>query len=406
MSLDGVIRGCRLPGGDGLVDVGLQDGRIAAILPHVSEEASEEWPARGCLLLPAFVEAHTHLDKCFTLGRLRNRSGTLAEAVVAWSQQRGLISRDDYRRRAEQGIQRAIRHGVTFLRSHVDVGRDIGYRALEVLVELRERYRQEIDVELVALGPLPLNGSRWPEEALAAGADLLGGAPALSEAPERAVAELVERAAERSVGLDLHVDETDDPTSRTLEFLADRLLAVGWQGRATAGHCCSLASMPEADAQRIMEKVKAAGIGIVSLPSCNLVLQGRGDRGPWRRGVTRVKELLALGVPVAFGSDNVQDVFNPFGTFDPLLAAFLGAHACHMSGEEELEESVLLVSGKARSALGKPARSLAVGEPADLVLLRAETMLEAAVSLPTRLAVWRQGRYRRLGGADEDDAFM
>jgi cytosine deaminase len=383
-----VIDNCRLLDHPDPVEVAIADGRVAGVGSGLVGE--ERWDAGGHLLLPGLVEAHTHLDKCFTMRLAPNRSGTLAEAIERWHGLRGGLRAEDYQRRAEAGVRRAMAAGVTLMRSHVDVGGDVGLRALEALVAVRERYRSLITIELVAMGPVE-GEEGWEGEALRAGADLLGGAPWLASDPAAAIERVLVAAGEAGVRVDVHIDETDDPRVVTLGTLAERVLALGLEGRVTASHCCSLSALPPEAARPVIERVAEARIGVVSLPSCNLVLQGRRATGPWPRGVTRVKDLLAAGVPVAFGSDNVQDVFNPFGNFDPLLAATIGAHACHLTGEEELELSLELVSSRAAAVLGRDAWGVCAGAPADLVLLDAETPAEAVAAPVARLAQWRNG---------------
>lgn len=390
MMFQGVIRNCRLFGLEELADVGFSDGRIAGVGRDLGP-AQESIDADGRLLLPGLVEVHTHLDKCFTLGRFENRSGTLGEAVARWMGARDSIAPADYRERAEAALRMASAWGVVALRTHVDVGDGVGLRALEAILDARSALRDELDVEIVALGPLEKPKRHWIREAIGAGADLVGGAPALMSDPRSAVELAVEVAGACGAALDLHVDESDDPATNTLGLLADAVLRTGFRHRVTASHCCSLAARTPEDARPIIEKVRAAGVSVVSLPSCNLVLQGRADIGPWRRGLTRVKELLAAEVEVAFGSDNVQDVFNPFGNFDPLLSAFIGAHGAHLTGREEMGTAVEMVSRRAAGILGRTEYGIRPGARADLVLLDARTPGAAIAAPGLPRAVWRRG---------------
>ena len=220
---------------------------------------------------------------------------------------------------------------------------------------------------------------------------MVGGAPALTPDPSASLAASFALAERFGKPIDLHIDETEDPASPTLLALAEMTIAAGMQGQVTAGHCCSLAFMDERDAGRVIERVAAAGLHIVTLPSCNLVLMGRGMQPP-PRGVTRVKELLAAGVNVCAGSDNVQDPFNPFGNYDPLQSAHFTAHTAHMTGADELAACREMVTNRAAAALGLDGYGLRVGAPADLVVLDTFDPKEAVTAPPPRLATFKNGR--------------
>ena len=287
-------------------------------------------------------------------------------------------------------------NGATAMRTHVDVDADclkIGFTALEALLELKKEVADVLDLQIVALGNAGVSTDETAalRGALELGADLVGGAPALTDDSAQSLHATFDLAEAFNKGIDLHIDETEDPAVLTLQTLAERTLERGFQGRVTAGHCCSLDFVADEVATRVMDKVAEAEINVITLPSCNLVLLGRG-RHPAPRGVTRVRDLLEKGVNVAAASDNVRDPFNPLGHYDPLFTANLTAHTAHLTGAEELGACVKLVTTHAARLMGLENYGLTEGARADLVILDTTRRGDAVTSLPARLATFKAGR--------------
>ena len=397
--MDWLLTNARLTDRAELVDIAIADGRIAQIRPAgygpVSGPAAQRWELDRRVVLPGLVDIHVHLDKTYlnSSGSFPNRSGTLLEAIDIWraaKQQRG---RADVQTAVRRALRAAIANGVTAMRSHVDTEEPSDLETLAAILEVRAEFRHAIDLQIVALGFAGMSPviDRTMADALALGADRVGGAPALTPDPQASLNTIFALAERTGKPIDLHIDETEDPASRTLSTLAEMTIAAGMQGQVTAGHCCSLAFADDASASKIIEKVAEARLHIVTLPSCNLVLMGRGIQ-PAPRGVTRVKELLAAGINVCAGSDNVQDPFNPFGSYDPLQTANLTAHTAHLTGESELHACLEMVTARAARALGLSGYGLAVGAPADLVVLDTRHPQEIVTAPPTRLATFKAGR--------------
>jgi cytosine deaminase len=407
MSADLLVKNARLLDGR-TVDIAVTGGKISRLEANLETPALETKDASGRLLLPGFVEAHCHLDKNLTLERVGNASGTLMEAIENWVAYKPSLTHADYVERAKQGLELAVQNGVTALRSHVDISVVGGLIVLRAVAEARDAYRDLLEVQLVALGGAGVDDAETAimREAMGSGADIVGGCPWITPDPDAASNAVFQLALETGKPIDLHVDETEDPAVNTLETIARLTLEHGFQGRVTVGHCCSLEFMAQPDAERVMDLVLEAQLHVVSLPACNLNLQGRGMH-PAPRGLTRVSELLERGVNVCFGSDNVRDPFHPTGDYDPLKSAALGVIAAHMGGGRQMPETLEMVTARPARALGLQGYGLEVGAWADFVVLDAVTPLEALSTIPVRLAVYKRGqlvsstratRWTRSGG--------
>ncbi|WP_425144974.1 amidohydrolase family protein [Deinococcus sp.] len=369
-------------------DLIIRDGLISGIGP--TELPGEDLGGR--LLMPGFVEPHVHLDKTLSLGAdgLENESGTLGEAIERWHLSEPLRDRADFERRADAALSLALSRGVTSLRTHINVS-SLSPVALEAALAVRERWRNRMTVQIVALG---LPGSPAEDaayaEALRLGVDVIGGSPNHAPDPAAAIRSAFRLAEQFDRPIDLHIDENEDPASRYLESIAELTLASGLGSRVSADHCCSLAYMDAAEQARIIGKVASSGMNIVSLPAVNLLLQGKGQ--PSARGVVPIRALLAAGVNVALGSDNVRDPFNPLGHYDPLWQANLAVHAALLARPPERQAALEMITGRSAQVFGLPQYGLHVGHPADLLLLDAHSAAEALSEIAPRLRVYKAGR--------------
>lgn len=375
------------------------DGRIARIAPDVGDAGADEWDLAGRLILPGLVDIHQHLDKTRTIRRAANPTGTLLGAVEAFQAYARQATRDDIIARASQTVEACLCRGTVAIRTHANVDLDWGLRAVEALVELRDRLRDRIRVEVVAfitssgLG-IPLDeAARLMAGALDAGADVVGGAPALAAQPLATVEMLFQLAARRSRRLDLHVDESLDPEDRLLAHVVQCTRWFDMAGRVVVGHCCSLSAMPPAVATPLVKAVADAGIGVVTLPASNLFLQGREASSLPPRGLTRVSDLLAAGVEVACAWDNIQDPFNPMGTGDMLEVCrwlFLAAHL-----PWDVAPSLYAMASTVPAALMGLRGEFGVQEGAwaDLLILEAADPTDAVMTGPLERTVLFHGRH-------------
>ena len=401
MTLDILIKNVALWGTDGIRDVGIADGRFVSIgQSDASLNATLTLDAEGRMAVPGFVEPHIHLDKALISERAPvNISGTLTEAIeILWEIKRNYTV-DEIADRASRVLAQALANGISRLRTPVDIDPIGGTRPAEGLIRARDRFRDLMDIQIVAFPQEGIVQSPGTEalmrQVMKLGVDVVGGMPFNEKSPQdsrRHIEIAFEIAREFDADIDMHVDETDDPMARTLEVLAELTIKNGWQGRVTAGHTCALASYPRNYADHVIERLREANINMIANPATNLMLQGRLDDYPKRRGVTQVKELLAAGVNVACGQDCVHDTFYPFGQNDPLEIAFLLCHASQMSQPPEILTVMDMVTNNGARALRVPDFRVAIGNIADLVVLDARDPREAFATRMPRRWVIRKGK--------------
>jgi cytosine deaminase len=398
--MDLLVRNATLPDGRSGIDVLAQGGRISAVGPQLT--APEGLPvldAQGHLLSPPFVDAHFHMDATLSHGLPRvNASGTLLEGIALWGELKPLLTQEALVERALQYCDWAVARGLLAIRTHVDVC-DPRLLAVEALLQVRERVKPYLDLQLVAFpqdGVLRSAGALHNlTRALDMGVDVVGGIPHF----ERTMADgaesvrlLCEIAAARGLRVDMHCDESDDPMSRHIETLALHTQRLGLHGRVTGSHLTSMHSMDNYYVSKLLPLIAEAQVHAVANPLINITLQGRHDTYPKRRGMTRVPELMAAGVNVAFGHDCVMDPWYSFGSADMLEAAHMGLHVAQMTSQAQVRQCFDAVTSNAARVLGLEGYGLAPGCHADFVLLQAYSPGEAIRLRATRLAVVRRGQ--------------
>lgn len=397
--MDLVLRDAALPDGRRGMDIGVRDGRIMAVEPRLAATGREEIDAGGMLVSPPFVDAHFHMDATLSLGLPRlNRSGTLLEGIALWGELKPTLTQDAVVARAMAYCDWAAAQGLLAIRSHVDVC-DERLLAVDALLEVKRRVRPYIDLQLVAF---PQDGVfRFPRAmellraALDRGVDVVGGIPHFERTMAegaRSVRALCELAAERGLRVDMHCDETDDPMSRHVETLAFETQRLGLQGRVVGSHLTSMHSMDNYYVSKLVPLMAEARLGVVANPLINISIQGRHDSYPRRRGMTRVPELMAAGLTVAFGHDCVMDPWYSLGTGDMLEVAQMGVHVAQMTGIDAMGACFDAITCNAARLLGLEGYGIEPGCNADLVLLEARDKVEAIRTRAARLAVLRRGR--------------
>ncbi|WP_454688002.1 amidohydrolase family protein [Achromobacter aloeverae] len=399
MPVDCLLKNCHLPDGRTGMGIAVSAGRIAAIAPALDVPAAHTIDAAGQLVSPPFVDAHFHMDSTLSYGQPRvNASGTLLEGIALWGELKPALTQEALVERALAYCDWAVAKGLLAIRSHVDVC-DPRLLAVEALLHVRERVRPYLDLQLVAFpqdGVLRAPGALDNlKRALDMGVDVVGGIPHFERTMQdgaESVRVLCELAAERGLRVDMHCDESDDPLSRHIETLAYHTQRLGLQGRVTGSHLTSMHSMDNYYVSKLIPLIAEAGVAAVANPLINITLQGRHDSYPKRRGMTRVPELLAAGVPVAFGHDCVMDPWYGLGSGDMLEVAHMGLHVAQMTGQAAMRACFQAVTETPARILGLDDTGLAVGKRADLVLLQARDPVEALRLRATRLLVMRGGR--------------
>ena len=397
--MDLIVRGATLPDGRTGIDIGVRDGMIAAVEPKLDASATTEIDAAGKLVTPPFVDAHFHMDTTLTYGYPRyNQSGTLLEGIALWGELRPELTFEWNVERALEYCSWAVAQGLLAIRSHVDIT-DPALVGVEALLHVKETVKESLDIQLVAF---PQDGYlRRPgyvenlARALDMGVEVVGGIPHFEQTAAegaQSVRALCEIAAARGLRVDLHCDETDDPTSRHVETLIAETVRLGLHGRTTGSHLCSMHSMDNYYVSKLIPLMAEADLQVVANPTANMLLMGRHDTYPKRRGMTRVKELMAAGINVALAQDSVMDVVGPLNCGDVLDVAHMAVHVGHLSGYDEMEACFRAVTENPARIMGLEGYGIAVGCNADMVVLDAENPVEAIRLRPPRLAVVRRGR--------------
>jgi cytosine/creatinine deaminase len=398
--MDLLVRNATLPDGRTGLDVLAQGGRIVGVGPQLSAPAGmPTLDAAGQLLSPPFVDAHFHMDATLSHGLPRvNQSGTLLEGIALWGELKPLLTQEALVERALQYCDWAVAKGLLAVRTHVDVC-DPRLLAVDALLQVKATVKPWLDLQLVAFpqdGVLRSPGAMdHLKRALDKGVDVVGGIPHF----ERTMADgaesvrlLCELAAERGLPVDMHCDESDDPLSRHIETLAFHTQRLGLHGRVAGSHLTSMHSMDNYYVSKLLPLIAEARVHAIANPLINITLQGRHDTYPKRRGMTRVPELMAAGVNVAFGHDCVMDPWYSMGSGDMLEVAHMGLHVAQMTSQAQMRQCFDAVTVNAARVLGLPGYGLEPGCHADFVLLQARSPAEAIRLRATRLAVVRRGQ--------------
>ncbi len=398
--LDLLIANAALPDGRTGMSIAVQGGKITEVTqgPIAGAQKLETVDAGGYLLSPHFVDPHFHMDATLSYGLPRiNESGTLLEGIALWGELKPLLKAEAIIERALTYCDWAVAKGLLAIRSHVDTS-DPSLLAVDALLEVKKQVAPYIDLQLVAFpqdGVLRSQGGvENLKRALDKGVDVVGGIPHF----ERTMAEgaasvklLCEIAAERGLLTDMHCDESDDPLSRHIETLAFETQRLGLQGRVNGSHCTSMHSMDNYYVSKLLPLIAESGVSVIANPLINITLQGRHDSYPKRRGMTRVPELMAAGVNVAFGHDCVMDPWYGMGSGDMLEVAHMGLHVAQMTSQKGIRACFDAVTVNAAKVMHLDNYGIAPGCDASFVLLQARDAVEAIRLRANRLKVWKKG---------------
>ncbi len=350
----------------------------------------------GRVLLPGFVDSHIHLDKALIMDRKPNKSGTLEEALKVVSELKTTFTREDIEKRAREALDMVISKGTTYLRTHAEFDPLGGFDGFEIIMKLKREYRDLIDMQVVAFpqeGIIKSPGTlEMMHRAMEMGADLVGGIPYNDTNAEEHIDILFEIAKKYDRDLDLHQDFKDDYQGQSIEYLARKTIAEGFQGRVSVGHMTSLGAMPDKLLEPILKLMAEAKINVMSLPMTDLHLGGRGDRYNIRRALAPIRKLVNAGVNVTLATNNIRNPFTPYGNGDLLQVAMLAIAAAHLGGDDDISKVLPMITDKAAKALKLDDYGIKLGSEANLVLLDTYKYQDVILDIPRRLKVIKSGK--------------
>lgn len=396
-----LVKNIHINGREGLWQIAIEDCKIARILPNEEQIdfSGDILDGEQGIVYPPFVEPHIHLDATQTAGQPNwNQSGTLFEGIERWAERKSLLSHEDVKSRAWKTLKWQIANGVQHVRTHVDVS-DPTLTALKAMLEVKKEVAPWVDLQIVAFpqeGILSyLNGEALLDQAMAMGADVVGGIPHFEFTREYGVESMhiaFNIARKYNKQIDIHCDEIDDEQSRFVETVAALALKYEMGDKVTASHTTAMHSYNNAYASRLFRLLKLSKIHFVANPLVNIHLQGRFDTYPKRRGVTRVKEMLKNKINVCFGHDDVFDPWYPLGTANMLQVLHMGLHVCQLMGYGQINDGLKLVTENSAKALGLQGYGVEEGNAANFIILPAENGFDAVRrQVPTRYSI-RHGK--------------
>lgn len=394
--MDILIRKVRIKDGEELQDVAIEGGKIVAIAPHIEGTAHREIDADGRVLIPGLVDSHIHLDKALIADRLPNKSGTLMEAIKVTGQLKPTFTKEDVEERARRALTMLIKNGTTHIRTHSEFDPSQGFTGFETVMKLKQEFKDIIDIQVTAFPQEGIFKSPGTEEmmyqAMEMGADVVGGIP-YNDSPAMDHIDLVfEIAKKYNKPIDFHQDFKDDAEGITIEYICDKTIKEGFQGRVSVGHLTSLGALPKEKLEPIIKKMKEAEISVMSLPATDLHLGGRKDEYNVRRALTPVRTLRDGGVNMCIATNNIRNAFTPYGNGDLIQIAMLAVPTAHLGGADDLPTVLPMITTNPAKALGLKDYGLEVGKKADMVLLDTKVVKDAIIDIPDRLFVIKNGK--------------
>lgn len=390
--MDLKITNARLPEKEGLWEIAIANSCITNIAPTIPSAAIKTLDANGKLVIPGLVDAHFHLDKAFLLEQSPAVTGTFQEAMGETLRLKQSFTVETIQKRARRAIEQAIAQGTTAMRSHVEVDNSVGLTGITALLPLKQHYAWGITLQLAVFAQEGITQHDGMVEllrqAMAMGGDVIGSAPYVDPDPHRNIQIVFDLANEFDCDVDFHLDFLDDDTPLLLPVVIEETLKRGWQGRVCLGHMTKLAGVSPHELQAIAPSLQAAGISILALPASDLYMMARRDSHNVRRGVAPVHTLAALGVNAGLATNNVQNLFTPFGDGDVLKICTLLAQVLHLGTTASHALCLAMATTRAAQAMGLNNHGLEVGKTADLIILDVETVTEAiATAHPGRTVV-------------------
>ncbi len=396
MDLDLKITRAIAVGYDAPQEIAIADGRIVEVAPRISAAAAQVIDAQHNLVIPGLVDGHIHLDKALLLSQYPAQEGTFAEALEQTLRLKQQFTPDDIQQRACRILADAIAFGVTAMRSHVEVDPVLGLMAVETLLPLKQKYAWGVTLQIAAFAQEGITHQPGTEDllrqALSMGADLVGSAPYVDPDPVGNIQTIFAIAQDFDCDVDFHLDFLDNDDPLLVAVVIEETLKRGWQGRVCLGHMTRLAGLLPADLETIAAGLREAGISILALPASDLYMMSRGDTHNVRRGVAPIHHLIQQGVNAGIATNNVQNLFTPFGDGDVLKIATLIAQVLQLGTTTGHQLCLELATTRAAQAIGIQDYGIAAGCAADLVILDAASASEAIAAAPTNRTTIKQGK--------------
>lgn len=394
--MDLLIKQARLNDGEALQDIAIENGKIVKIAPTIDETANEVIEADGRVLIPGLVESHIHLDKALIADREPNKSGTLKEAIQVTAKLKPTFTEEDVYNRAKQALEMIIRRGATTVRTHSEFDPAQGFTGFKMILKLKEEYKDMIDMQVVAFpqeGIFKAPGTeKMMYEAMDMGADVVGGIP-YNDAPANEHIDLIfEIAKKYDKDIDLHQDFADEADETSIEYLCEKTIKEGYEGRVSVGHLTALHAMKKDELDRVIGKMAQAKINVMPLPATDLHLGARNDEYNVRRAVTPIRKLRDAGVNICLATNNIRNAFTPYGNGDLIQIAMLAVPVGHLGGADDLPTVLPMITENPAKALGLTDYGIAEGKKADLVLLDTKVKANAIIDIPERVYVIKNGR--------------
>lgn len=394
--MDLLIKQVRTADDRPLTDVGVKNGKICSVAPHIDQEAGEIIEGEGRVLIPGLIEGHLHIDKTLIADLIPNRSGTFAEAMAISIKLKPTFTKEFLRERAETLMRMLMRHGVTHLRAQAEFDPVGGFAGFEMALELKEKFREVIDIQIVAFpqeGIFKSPGTdEMMREAVKMGADVIGGIPHNDLSAKQHIDFIFDLAKQNDLPLDIHVDQKESLEGTNIQYVCEKTIAEGYQGLVSVGHMNSLGVFPPELRDPIIEQIAKARVTVMCLPPTDLHLGGRMDTHNVRRGMPPVRALRDGGVNVGLAANNIRNAFCPIGNGDPFLTAMLAVAAGHLGGADDLPTVLPMLTTNLAKAVGIKDYGVAEGCKADLVLLDTAKLSEAIIDMADKLHVIKNGR--------------
>lgn len=377
------------------VDVGIDDGRIAAIAPGLPA-SGREIDLDGRLVAPSFIETHIHLDKSCILERCKSEKGDLEEAIEQVALAKKQFTADDCYERAKRTLEKSILNGTAHMRTHVEVDPAVGLRGIEGVMRLVDEYKWAIDIEVCVFPQEGLLNNPGTDElmvaALKQGATVVGAAPYTDTNPHGQIDRVFEMAREFDADIDMHLDFGNTADTMDIEYVCEQTEKFKYGGRVTVGHVTKLSTLPPQRVHEIGARLAAAGVAVTVLPSTDLYLMGRHQNHDVPRGVVAVHKLLRQGVNCSLSTNNVLNPFTPFGDCSLIRMANLYANICQVGARDDIRECFDMITRRSAKLLRCDDYGTAVGKSADLVVLDCSLPEQAVAELAIPLYGFKRGR--------------